>query len=79
MIYNMFERLLELIKLNHPNKNLSNATLDSRLVEDLGMDSISMLMLSMSIEEEFGVSFDPNVQFDTVRDVVKYLEDNATM
>ena len=75
----MFERLLELIKLNHPGKNLSNATRESRLREDLGMDSIAMMMLAMSIEEEFGLTFDPTVSFNTVDDVVKYLEENATL
>ena len=75
----MYERLLELMKLNHPNKSLENATRESRLREDLGMDSIAMMMLAMSIEEEFGLTFDPNVKFDTVDDVVKYLEENATL
>ena len=75
----MYERLLELMKLNHPNKSLENVTRESRLREDLGMDSIAMMMLAMSIEEEFGLTFDPNVKFDTVDDVVKYLEENATL
>ncbi len=74
----MYERLLKLIQENLPDKDLSNATKESRLIEDLGMDSIGMMMLSMSIEDEFGVTFDAPVTFKTVQDVLNYLEKNAT-
>lgn len=74
----MLERLMKLIQENLPDKDISNATEDSRLIEDLGMDSIGMMMLSMSIEDEFGVSFDAPVTFQTVRDVLEFLEKNAT-
>ncbi len=74
----MYERLLKLIQENLPNKDLANATKESRLIEDLGMDSIGMMMLSMSIEDEFGVTFDAPVTFKTVQDVLDYLDKNAT-
>ncbi len=74
----MYERLLKLIQENLTDKDLSNATKESRLIEDLGMDSIGMMMLSMSIEDEFGVTFDAPVTFKTVQDVLNYLEKNAT-
>ena len=74
----MLERLLKLIQENLPDKDLSGATKDSRLIEDLGMDSIGMMMLSMSIEDEFGVTFDAPVTFKTVQDVLDYLDKNAT-
>ena len=74
----MYERLLKLIQENLPEKDLSNATKESRLIEDLGMDSIGMMMLSMSIEDEFGITFDAPVTFKTVQDVLEFLEKNAT-
>lgn len=74
----MYERLLKLIQENLPDKDLTNATKESRLIEDLGMDSIGMMMLSMSIEDEFGVTFDAPVTFKTVQDVLDYLDKNAT-
>ena len=74
----MFERLLKLIQENLPEKDISGATKESRLIEDLGMDSIGMMMLSMSIEDEFGVTFDAPATFKTVQDVLDYLEKNAT-
>ena len=42
------------------------------------MDSIGMLMLSMALEEEFGVSFKEPVHFVTVQDVLDFLDKNAT-
>ena len=74
----MYERLLKLIQENLPDKDLANATKESRLIEDLGMDSIGMMMLSMSIEDEFGVTFDAPGTFKTVQDVLDYLDKNAT-
>ena len=74
----MYERLMKLIKENLPDKDLSNAKPKSRLIEDLGMDSIGMMMLSMSIEDEFGVTFDAPVTFKTVQDVLDFLAKNAS-
>lgn len=74
----MYERLLKLINENMPDANVTKATKDSKLMADLGMDSIGMMMLSMAIEDEFGVSFDEPVMFVTVQDVLDYLEKNAT-
>lgn len=74
----MYERLLKLIEENMPDANVANATRESKLMADLGMDSIGMMMLSMAIEDEFGVSFDEPVMFVTVQDVLDYLEKNAT-
>ena len=74
----MLKILMKLIQENLPDKDLSNAKPESRLIEDLGMDSIGMMMLSMSIEDEFGVTFDAPVTFKTVQDVLDFLAKNAT-
>ena len=73
----MFDRLLKLMKENMPDTDFSNATPESRLMEDLGIDSIGLMMLSMSIEDEFGVRFDEPVPFETVQDVLTYLDKHA--
>ena len=74
----MFERLLKLIKDNMPSAKLDNVSMDSRLIEDLGMDSVGMMMLAMSMEDEFGITFDEPIFFEKVKDVIEYLEKNAT-
>jgi acyl carrier protein len=74
----MYDRLLQLIKLYLPEDKIASATPSSRLLADLGMDSIGMLMLSMAMEDEFGVSFREPVKFITVQDVLDFLDKNAT-
>ena len=74
----MYERLLELIKEAMPEIDIGKANEESRLVEDLGFDSLAIMMLAMSLEDEFGVHFDKPEHFVTVKDVLVYLEKNAT-
>lgn len=53
---------------------------DSRITSDLGLNSVSLLYLVLAIEEEFGVSFSNESisSFETVGDICRYLEKNAT-
>ncbi len=74
----MFDRLLQLIKKAMPDANVDGATVNSRLVEDLGLDSIGIMMLAMSLEDEFGVHFSDAINFVIVQDVIDFLEANAT-
>ena len=74
----MYERLLELIKESAPDVNIEGANENSRLIEDLGFDSLAIMMLAMALEDEFGVHFDKPETFETVKDVLNYLEKNAT-
>ena len=73
----MLERLKKLIKQNMPDSDAEHATESTKLV-DLGIDSIGMMMLSMSMEEELGVEFTDAIPFETVKDVLDYLNKNAT-
>lgn len=73
----MYERLVKLIKENMPDVDVSKATPSARLKEDLGFDSIGLMMLSMAIEDEFHVTFDDVVYFSTVQDVLDYLNKHA--
>ena len=70
----MLERLKKLMKDVAPYVDLDNVTLDTKLIEDLHFDSLGIMMFAMSIEEEFGVSFDEPMNFVTVKDVVDYIE-----
>ena len=70
----MLEKLKELMKNVDPDMNLDNVTLDTKLIDDLHFDSLGIMMFAMAIEDEFGVSFDEPMNFQTVKDVVDYLE-----
>lgn len=53
-------------------------TMDSAIMDDLGADSLDIVDLVMSLEEEFDMEFpDEDIErFKTVSDVVKYIDEN---
>ena len=54
-------------------------TEDASISGDLGADSLDLVNLSMSIEEEFNLEVPDDVldHVRTVGDIVKFIEDNA--
>lgn len=57
---------------------VENITMESSLVDDLGADSLDIVDLIMSIEDEFEVEImDEDIEgLKTVGDAVKYIEEN---
>lgn len=53
-------------------------TYDSHILDDLGTDSLDVVDLIMSVEDEFGVEVPDEAleNIRTVEDMVKYIEDN---
>lgn len=49
---------------------------DSKLIEDLGADSLDMVEMLMTLEEEFGISIpdEDAMNLKTVGDIVSYIE-----
>ncbi len=70
----MLEKLKSIITKVLPDMDVSAVTNDTRLMEDLGFDSLAMMMLSMEIEDAFDFRFTEFVKFETVGDVCGYLE-----
>ena len=50
---------------------------ESRLKEDLGADSASIMMLVMDVESEFGIEVEDDAieKVKTVEDMAKYIEE----
>ena len=70
----IFEKLKKLISQSMPDVKVEGVTLETRLLEDLKFDSLGMMMLAMSMEDEFGISFDEPVNFATVKDVLDFIK-----
>ncbi len=53
-------------------------TYESSITDDLGADSLDVVDLVMSFEDEFGIEIpdDAVENIRTVSDIVKYIEDN---
>ncbi len=70
----MTEKLKKVIKKVSPGTDLDAVTPEARLIDDLGFDSISMVMLGMELEEEIGLHFEASRRFETVGEVLDYIE-----
>lgn len=70
----MLERLKEILGKVLPEVDMSTVTRDTGLVDELGFDSLAMMMMSMEIEDAFQFKFTEFVRFETVGDVCDYLE-----
>lgn len=70
----MLERLKEILERVLPGVDVNNVSAETRLIEDLGFDSLALMMMSMEIEDAFGFRFTELVTFETVGDACTYLE-----
>lgn len=73
---NILDGLKEVFTTIKPKLDLDKVTIDSSLVRDLGMDSLSMLLMSLAIEQKFSMQFETQKPFQTVGEVVDYIENN---
>ena len=69
----MLEKLKEILSLVMPEIDTSEVTEETRLQDDLGFDSLAIMMLAMEVENAFNFRFKEFVRFETVGDVCDYL------
>ena len=74
----IFKGLQEILRTieGHNDKVIDSATEESDLKSELGLNSIGMLYIMITIEEKFDISFDDaHVEdFKRVGDVIDYIE-----
>ena len=74
----IFDKVKEIL-VDQLDVEEEKVTMEASIVDDLGADSLDLVDLVMSREEEFDVEI-PDEQVEnikTVGDIVKYIEDNA--
>ena len=71
----MLERLKSVLARVIPDVDMNSVTESTALIDDLGFDSLAIMMMSMEIEDAFGFKFTEFVRFETVGDVARYLEE----
>ena len=74
----VFEEVKDILKQIKPSSDLSAINDDSQLVRDVGLDSLTILLLSLAIENKFGFKFEGNPKFVTVGEVLDYIGANTT-
>ncbi|MCF0164913.1 MAG: hypothetical protein HUJ92_06480 [Bacteroidales bacterium] len=69
----IFAKLKEVLAMVKPKMDMSKVSMDSSLVLDLGIDSLSMLLMSLAIEQKLNFQFNATKPFETVREVVEHI------
>ena len=69
----IFDGLKEIIQTIKPKMNLDKVSEQSAMVTDLGIDSLSMLLLSLATEQKFQIRFETQKPFERVGDVIDYI------
>lgn len=70
----IFDKLIAILQRVKPNVDVSTVTMDSRLITDLGIDSLSMMLLAISVEDEFNIEFGDDTNFNTVQELCDFIE-----
>ena len=71
--------LKEILAQIKPSMDLSAVNEDSQLVRDVGLDSLTILLLSLAVENKFGFKFDGNPKFTTVGEVIDFISAHTTL
>lgn len=75
----ILEKLQEImVSINDSDKEkIESTTEESRLVEDVGLNSVGMIYLVIVLEESFQIKFENigTATFETIGNVIDYIED----
>ena len=71
----VFEKITQMLS-DQLDANIDDMTIETRIGEDLGADSLDVVELLMAIEEEFDVEIpDEDIEaLKTIGDVVEYIQ-----
>jgi len=74
---NIEEKIIEIVRENIDKSKRQNITRDTRLLEDLEIDSFGMLMIINGIEDEFAITVDEKqwAGVKTIGDIISKSEE----
>jgi len=70
----IFDSLKNILGQIRPSLDLTQVDESSQLVRDLGLDSLTIMLLSLAVENKYGFRFEGAPQFATVSEVIDYIE-----
>lgn len=73
----MPQELIDILLRTAPDTDISKLTADSRLKADLGLTSLDFIIIMFEIQDKYGVTFTGDESFETVGDVLRFLEENS--
>lgn len=75
----IFAGLKEILTLIKPSMDLSSIDKSSQLVRDVGLDSLTIMLLSLATENKFKFKFDGTPKFNTIGEVIDYISSHTTL
>ena len=72
----VFDKLINIFNIViNRSVDVSKINIDSKIVEDLGVNSIGLIYLAVAVEEEFDVDMSKASleSFKTIKDVIDYI------
>lgn len=69
----ILEGLKEVLGTVKSKQDMSGVTMQTELVSELGIDSLSMLLVSLAAEQKFNIQFETAQPFSTVGEVVEFI------
>ena len=73
----VFDKLLEIFANVIPEVDTADISEESTLFEDLGLNSLTMMLLAVSVEDEFDIKFEDVEAFETVGDVCDFIREKT--
>ncbi len=73
----MPQELIDILLRTAPDTDISKLTADSRLKADLGLTSLDLIMIMFEIQDKYGVTFTGEESFETVGEMLRFLEENS--
>lgn len=73
----VFDKIREILA-EQLDANVEEMSMETRIAEDLGADSLDVVEMLMSVEDEFGIEIpdDAIEGLKTIGNVVEYIENN---
>lgn len=73
----VFDKIREILA-EQLDANVEDMSMETRIAEDLGADSLDVVEMLMSVEDEFGIEIpdDAIEGLKTIGNVVEYIENN---
>ena len=68
-----FTALKEVLAVIRPAADLDAVNFETQLTRDLGLDSLSMMLMAPAVEQKLGLTFENTTPFNTVADVCDYV------
>ena len=73
----MPQELIDILLRTAPDTDISKLTAESRLKADLGLTSLDFIMIMFEIQDKYDVTFTGEETFETVGDVIRFLQEKT--